>query len=77
MRRREWELSWKRPQSTVVQDTLLIVGIEVALDIIDIWCDKQVQDAEWWAWHEHARASDNPVRRYPKPSFLPEAMPFS
>lgn len=70
MQRKQFNREWKR-NNRALHTLLLLVDIEVTPSDIATWTDAQAKDAEWWAGHEHLRASDNAVRRYPKPDFLP------
>jgi hypothetical protein len=53
---------------------LVLEGSAPEDGVINTWTDEQRRDAYDWAMREHLRASDNPIRRRPKPAFL-EAAP--
>ena len=71
MRRRDWEREWVRPTAETLCTELALVSVLLSETTVRGWSDKEVQDAEWWAAHEHLSASDNPVRRYPQPPHVP------
>lgn len=56
----------------VLSDLLLLVGFKVDEKLINAWSLRRRVDAEVWAVNESLRASDNIVRRCPKPDFLPD-----
>jgi hypothetical protein len=56
----------------VLSDLLGLVGYDVASSVVESWCLLWRVEAEVWAVVEHARASDNPIRRHPRPNWLPE-----
>lgn len=55
----------------LTQDVLDFADVQVSLDEIARWTDKQCEQAEDWAGAVHFRASDNPVHVPPMPAFLP------
>lgn len=63
----------KDPASAqVLSDILSLVGFDVAPEVVELWPLEKRVEAEVWACREHAVASDNPLRRHPKPEWLPE-----
>ena len=52
-------------------DLLSLVCVTVTEDEVAAWTPTMRMQAEQWAGLEHLSASDNPVRRAPKPEFLP------
>ncbi len=63
----------KDPASTVIlSDILALVGYDAAPEVIATWSLVWRVQAEVWAANEHGRASDNILRRHPKPEWLPE-----
>ena len=54
----------------ILRDILLLVGLSFTPEEIATWTPEQRQQAERWAAAEHLYASDNPVKRLPRPSFL-------
>lgn len=71
MRRREWNRQWRRHDDSL-EVMLGLVGYDPDAAWLGNLTDQEARDAEWWAGMLHLRASDNPVRRYPRPEFLPE-----
>lgn len=55
----------------VLQDMLALVDVRVTMRELERRTAKERLAAERWAAREHLRASDNPVRRLPKPAWLP------
>ena len=55
-----------------VVDLLALVGYEATREQVADWDLRKRVEAVIYAATEHARASDNPVQRYPRPSWLPE-----
>jgi hypothetical protein len=53
------------------RDVLLLVGLRMPLVTLRKWPRRDLHRALLWAGREHLHASDNPVRRLPRPSFLP------
>lgn len=51
---------------------LALVGYHVTSDQIADWDLRRRVEAVIYAGIEHARASDNPVPRHPRPSWLPD-----
>lgn len=48
-----------------------LVGYDVPVDSANLLTDEQLRELEVWAERTHLRASDNPVRVPPRPSWLP------
>lgn len=71
MRRREWNRQWTRNEE-VLGTMLMLVGYVASPAWLSTRTDAELRDIEWWAGMTHLRASDNPVRRYPRPEILPE-----
>lgn len=57
---------------SIVSDLLALVGYEAAREQIADWNLRKRVEAVIYAATEHARASDNPVQRHPRPSWLPD-----
>ena len=57
---------------TEVVDLLALVGYDATREQVADWDLRKRIEAVIYAATEHARASDNPVQRYPRPSWLPE-----
>lgn len=57
---------------TGVRDLLLLVGYDASRETIANWPLRKRVEAAVYAATEHARAGDNPVRRHPKPRWLPK-----
>ena len=55
-----------------VVDLLALIGYEATADQVADWDLRRRVEAVIYAATEHARASDNPVQRHPRPSWLPE-----
>ena len=55
-----------------VIDLLALVGYAATVDQVAAWDLRKRVEAVIYAATEHAHASDNPVQRYPRPSWLPE-----
>lgn len=55
-----------------VIDLLALIGYEATVDQVADWDLRRRVEAVIYAATEHARASDNPVQRHPRPSWLPE-----
>jgi hypothetical protein len=55
-----------------VIDLLGLVGYEASLEQVSSWDLRRRVEAVVYAGTEHARASDNSVRRHPRPRWLPE-----
>lgn len=53
-------------------DLMGLVGFEVARAAVVTWTNRQRVEAMVYAGREHLSASDNPVRRLPRPEWLPE-----
>lgn len=57
----------------VLQDMLALVDVRVAMRELERRSPEERLAAERWAALEHLSASDNPVRRLPKPAWLPKS----
>jgi hypothetical protein len=57
---------------TEIIDLLGLIGYVVTFAQVAGWDLRRRIEAVIYAGTEHARASDNPVRRHPRPSWLPE-----
>ena len=55
-----------------VIDLLALIGYEATIAQVADWDLRRRVEAVIYAATEHARASDNPVQRHPRPSWLPE-----
>jgi len=55
-----------------VIDLLGLVGYQVSPEQVSSWNLRKRVEAVVYAGTEHARASDNPVQRHPRPRWLPE-----
>ena len=55
-----------------VIDLLALIGYAATAEQVADWDLRKRVEAVIYAATEHARASDNPVQRYPRPSWLPE-----
>ncbi len=55
-----------------VIDVLALVGYAATVEQVADWNLRKRVEAVVYAATEYARASDNPVRRHPRPSWLPE-----
>ncbi|HSX22857.1 MAG TPA: hypothetical protein VLE97_08810 [Gaiellaceae bacterium] len=55
-----------------VVDLLALVGYEATREQVADWNLRKRVEAVIYAATEHARASDNPIPRHPRPSWLPE-----
>ena len=55
-----------------VIDLLALIGYDATVDQVADWDLRRRVEAVIYAATEHARASDNPVQRHPRPSWLPE-----
>jgi hypothetical protein len=54
-----------------VIDLLALVGYDATADQVAGWDLRKRVEAVIYAANEHLRASDNPIQRYPRPSWLP------
>jgi len=64
------------PGGSLVADTrmaLALIGVEIPEDDVRGWTKYELMLAYDWAMREHLSASDNTVRRRPKPSFVTAA----
>ena len=59
------------PELSIVRDILSLVDVEVSVAFLRKHTTEEVLAAEHWAASEHLRASDNRVRKEPKPAWLP------
>ena len=55
-----------------VIDLLALIGYDATVDQVADWDLRRRVEAVIYAATEHARASDNPVQRHPRPSWLPK-----
>jgi hypothetical protein len=55
-----------------VIDLLALVGYDATVDQVADWDLRRRVEAVIYAATEHARASDNPVQRHPRPIWLPD-----
>lgn len=55
-----------------VIDLLGLIGYTATIEQVADWDLRRRVEAVVYAATEHARASDNPVQRHPRPSWLPE-----
>jgi len=55
-----------------VIDLLTLVGYDATREQVADWDLRKRVEAVIYAANEYARASDNPVQRYPRPSWLPD-----
>lgn len=55
-----------------VIDLLALIGYDATVDQVADWDLRRRVEAVIYAATEHARASDNPVQRHPRPSWLPD-----
>jgi hypothetical protein len=55
-----------------VIDLLALVGYHATIEQVADWDLRRRVEAVIYARTEHARASDNPIQRHPRPSWLPE-----
>jgi hypothetical protein len=60
------------PLIAEVIDLLALVGYHTTIEQVAGWDLRRRVEAVLYAGNTHARASDNPVPRYPRPSWLPE-----
>lgn len=56
----------------IVCDILGLVGYDASFEVVHGWELFQRVEAYVYARNVHDRASDNPLRRHPKPTWLPE-----
>ena len=54
-----------------VIDLLALVGYHATIEQVADWDLRRRVEAVIYAATEHARASDNPIQRHPRPSWLP------
>lgn len=74
MRPEFWEPSAELSADDL-RNVLLVVCADVPVDVIEGWTEHERMLAYDWAAREHLAASDNPVKRRPRPSFLSQAGP--
>jgi hypothetical protein len=55
-----------------VIDLLALVGYNATREQVADWDLRKRVEAVIYAANEHLRASDNPIQRYPRPSWLPD-----
>jgi hypothetical protein len=55
-----------------VIDLLALIGYTATIEQVADWDLRKRVEAVVYAATEHARASDNPVQRHPRPSWLPD-----
>lgn len=60
----------RRRDPAFVRDVLLLVGLNVPVEVIAAQTPQDRERTVEWAAKEHLRASDNPVRRKPKPDWV-------
>lgn len=58
---------------STLSDMLLLIGYSVSVEVLAHWDLRKRVEASVYAANAHARASDNPIQRHPKPEWLPEA----
>lgn len=56
----------------VLSDLLALVGYEAKPDAIERWSLEHRVQAEVYAVNVHLRASDNVMRKHPRPGWMPE-----
>lgn len=57
---------------TMVIDLLALIGYEATREQVATWDLHRRVEAVVYARNVHARASDNPIQRHPKPRWLPD-----
>jgi len=57
----------------VLSDILGLVGYDVDPITVEGWSREKRVQLEVYACNVHARASDNIIRKHPKPAWLPES----
>jgi hypothetical protein len=60
-------------QPQILSDILGLIGYDATPDDIKGWPDAKRVQLEVYACNVHLRASDNILRKHPKPEWLPEA----
>jgi len=55
-----------------VRDLLALIGYEATIEQVADWDLRRRVEAVVYAATEYARASDNPIQRHPRPSWLPK-----
>lgn len=56
-----------------VSDMLGLIGYSASAEVVKSWSLRKRVEAEVHAANVHARASDNPIRKHPRPSWMPGA----
>lgn len=56
----------------MIRDVLGLIGYEASISDVADWDAQKRVEAHAYAYNVHARASDNPIQRHPKPPWLPE-----
>lgn len=59
-------------EPAALRDLLALVGYDASAEAIAGWPMERRVEAEAYATNVHLRASDNVLRRHPRPSWLPE-----
>jgi hypothetical protein len=54
------------------RDLLGLVGYDVSAEVVATWSMREHVEAIVYALNVHARASDNPLRKHPRPAWLPQ-----
>jgi hypothetical protein len=67
----EWIPAGKPSKISSVIDLLALVGYAATVEQVADWDLRRRVEAVVYAATEYARASDNPVQRHPRPSWLP------
>jgi len=60
----------RRRDPAFVRDVLTLAGLDVPVEVIAVQTPHDRESAVEWAAKEHLGASDNPVRRRPKPDWI-------
>jgi hypothetical protein len=58
--------------ANTLKEILGLIGYEVEARVVHGWSLRRRVEALVYAANVHARASDNPIPRHPKPEWLPE-----
>ncbi len=58
------------PLDTLRDLLSLVLKGPPSIEVMRFWTPKMREEAEEWASREHLAASDNPVKRIPKPTCL-------
>lgn len=59
----------------VIRDLLGLIRYEASIEAVSDWDAQKRIEATAYAANVHARASDNPVQRHPKPAWIPDPCP--